>query len=218
VNQNVSLSLLVSRYQATGSDELFSEIYNIVSSEFPKKIHRLAKRFNLDEPDVESIINLKIFEVVRKFDRANGEFMKQLNSAIKHGCIDLLRKDIAHHKEINETRLTANFAKEESADYFDTLTPIEVSDEMEEIAIANIQKKRDQRQLIAAILSSTDEDTRQSASAFMETGSYGAAAKLLGTTDKKKIHRHIKRLSRHFDGNQNGDYHDYFTVATVHVG
>jgi DNA-directed RNA polymerase specialized sigma24 family protein len=216
LNKKISLSLLISNYQKCGSDESFTKIYNFVSSTFPKKIRSLAERYKLDELDVESVINLKLFEVVKNFDRAKGEFMKQLNTAVKFGCIDLLRKDIKR-EEINETGLTANLPEEESISFIESLTPLDNLVTTEEIAIANIQKKRDQRQLIATLLCNADDDTRQSASAYMMTGSYGEAAKLLGT-NKMKVSRHVKRLSFHFDGNQNGDYRDYFTVPTVSVG
>lgn len=203
---------LIRKFQETGDNDAFSEICIQVLPRhtLSKRVTRLSQRYKLDEQDVESVVYEKLFEIVQKFNSPVCEFEKHLNTAIKFGCIDLLRKDM-NIPEMPESFLS----DEENANFFDTIMR-EREPSAEEFAVECIQKSHDQRQLIVALLSSADEMTRQSLSAFAECDSYNAAAKLLGVTDKT-VKKKIRKLSRSYDGNRFGDYHDFFTVATAVV-
>ncbi|MED3649991.1 hypothetical protein [Heyndrickxia sporothermodurans] len=208
-----SLELLVINYKNTSNEVIFGDIFRIASKYLHKRIARLAERYNIDRDDVESVINLKVFEVARKFDASKGPFMKQLNTAIKFGCIDEMRKDI-RREEVTLSHLTANIPEDDLPEFLDKLTPIDFTSSAETQAVTNLQENREQRQLLAKLLSDADEGTRQSASAYLEVGSYDAAAKLLGT-NQMNVFRKIKRLARKFDANQMGQISDYFTAPTV---
>lgn len=202
-----ALELLVINYNITGNEVIFNEIYNTVTEYTNKRITGLSRKYNIDSLEVESVINFKIFQVVKAFDKSKGTFMKQLNTAIRNGCIDALRKD-AREKSDNLSFLN----KDDSPDFMDKLAPTGLSAEIN--AIENLQKDREQRQLLANLTVKVDDNTRQSVIAFLDAGSYGEAAKLLGV-NKGTIQRRIKRIARYFDANQMGQVTDYFTVPTV---
>lgn len=211
MNNVNSLEALIRSFRETGEDAVFSEIHGrVFTKSWKRRICYLAKRYNLDEHDVASVADWKLFEIVRKFDSPFSEFKKQLNTAIKFGCIDLMRKDM-NILEMSETSLS----EEENANFFDTIIR-EREPSAEEFAIEHIQKSHDQLQLIVALTESADEMTRQSLSAFEKSNSYNAAAKLLGITDKT-VKKNIRKLSRNYDGNRFGEYRDFFTVATAAV-
>lgn len=204
MQKSVSLNLLVSNYQCTKNELIFNEIYRIATNKWPAILRKLANKYYIDEADVESIANYKLYEVVLTHDNSKGDFVHNLSRAIRRGCIDLVRKKKL--KDAFESLVPAK--TDEDGNEVNPLESLATANAEEEI-IEHIQKKSDQRQLIADLLSFADDDTRESASAYMMYGSFGEAAKLLGT-NKMKISRQIKRLANHFDANQFGDYRDYF--------
>lgn len=208
----MTINQIVRHYQETKCDVSFTQIYEYI---YEKRdlVSFFTKRYKLDELDVESMINGKILEIADKFDGTTGKFRNAVFAAIKVGCIDLARKRNTKDKyyaevmqEDDEGRLNELYEVVQVAPTTD-----------ENTIITDIQKKYDQRQLTAFLLSNTNEQTLTSALAFIQTDSYRKAAKLIGTTDKT-VKSRIRSLSKRFDTNQFGNYYDYFTTATVHIG
>lgn len=193
---------LVKNYGLTRNDGDFTDIFNLVLPVLQRRITTLAAKYFLDAQDVESLSNEKLFEVVQSYDESKGPFFKYLNTAIKYGCCDLCREKKIKEKE------QITFVSIDNENFSDKLAPTS-GDELDIM----IQKKCEQRQLLAKLLESANENTRQSVFAYLDGGSYGEAAKLI-SVDKKTVYRRIKRLARKFDANQMGQIYDYFTVPT----
>lgn len=195
-----TVTAMVKNYGRTGNDYVFTDIFNLIAPVLFGRVPKLAARYQLDEQDVESEINKKVQDVIENYDESKGPFFRQLFTAIKYGCCDLCRSKNKDKKMWGGSLDDENFS--------DNLAPTS-GDDLDAI----IQKECEQRQLLANLLLDADANTRQSVRAFLDGGTYGAAAKLI-FVDKKTIYRRIKRLARKFDANQMGQIYDYFTVPT----
>lgn len=200
-------------YQDTKCETSFALLYHHIYGKGNSIIKTFSSRYKLDEHDVESMINEKILDITEKYEGSSDKFRNAVFQAIKFGCIDLARKrnrKESHHTEVmqedDEGRLNEIYEVKEVAPTTE-----------ENSFIEGIQKKYDQRQLIAFLTSKADNKILTSASAFIELDSYRKAAKLLGTTDKT-VKSRVRSLSKQFDENRFGNYYDYFTTATIHVG
>lgn len=193
---SIEKSILI--YQQTGDEQIFYEIYKKVSENWATLIPKLAKKYYLDEHDVESVAHTKLYELVKSYDKLKGNFTHMLGQAIRRGCIDIIRQNKRREPEtLIEDYSSLEFLASQRAN-------------AETECIEYIQKKHEQRQLLKTILKHADDKTRQSLIAFINSDfSYSTAAKQLGTT-RKTIRRHITKLAEYFDGN----YRDYFTVPT----
>lgn len=207
----MTIEKAITQYQETGCEDSFSQIYYYIYSK--KNIVRsFANQYRLDEHDVESLINEKILKLLEKYDDVADKFRNALYKSVKRGCIDLVRKRNTRDKYHTEVML--DDGDEGINEVYEI---IEVAPTTLDNDIIELQKKYDQRQLIASLLSNTNEQTLTSALAFIKTDSYVQAAKQVGTTDKT-VKSRIRSLSKRFDTNSFGNYYDYFTTATVHIG
>lgn len=201
----------IKRYQATGCEDSFEQIYYYIYSK--KNIVRsFATQYRLDEHDVESLINEKIIKLLEEYEDIADKFRNAIYRSVKRGCIDLVRKRNTRDKYHTEVMY-----EDDDGGLNEVYEIIEVAPTTEDSDIIEIQKKHDQRQLTAFLLSNTSEQTLTSALAFIQTDSYRQAAKQVGSTDKT-VKSRIRSLSKQFDANQFGNYYDYFTTATVHIG
>lgn len=208
-----NLKNLIARYQAKGEDEVFTDIHRLASVKWKYFLGKLSAKYNLDEHTVSSVAHFKLYEAVVAYDDSKGDFANLLSKMIRNGCVDEIRKDSDRQRV--EDSINKYEKPNEDDNEVSKLDQIAHANAEEEI-IEHIQKSHDQHQLIVALTKTADEMTRQSLSAFAESDSYNAAAKLLGITDKT-VKKHIRKLSRNYDGNRFGDYHDFFTVATAAV-
>lgn len=200
-------------FKATQNEDAFCEIYEYVYGGGCKvNVRSYARRYTLDELDVESMINQKILEVSTKYEDTQGDFTRLIRTAIKRGCIDLKRKQARREKYETEVMF-----EDEDGGINELYEIIEVAPTTNEDNIVEELKKHDQRQLIAYLISKADDSTLTSASAFIETDSYRKAAKQIGTSDKT-VKSRIRRLAKRFDEKRFGSYYDYFTAPTIHVG
>lgn len=208
------ISLAITRYQATKDEESFAELYHYIYSSRTNLVGTFARRYKLDELEVESMINFKLLEIADKFVGTADKFKNAVFNAIRVGSIDIARSRNArekHHTEVmyEDDDGTLN-------EVYEIISDAPTSAE-EDYRISEIQKKHDQRQLTAYLLSNVSEQTLTSALTFIETNSYRLAAKQIGTSNHT-VKARIRKLSKRFDEKQFGDYHDYFTVGTVHIG
>lgn len=218
------ISSLVIKYKRTECDYTFSEIYRIASANWDRELISLSNKYKLDRHDVESIANEKLIEVVKSFKGTNdNEFTRFLRSALKKGCIDEVRRvknRLSKESPLTTYEKTVNSGIDDE-DNENTIIDIAQfkatnANIVEDVAIENIQKSHDQRQLIVALTKFADNMTRQSLSAFSQTDSYRKAGELIGISDKT-VKKNIRKLSRNYDANRFGDIHEYFTVPTLTV-
>ena len=81
----------LTNYQATKCESSFSEIYYYIYSNGGNIVKSYAYRYKLDEQDVESMINRKLFDVANKFVGESDKFKNAVFHAVKRGCIDVVR-------------------------------------------------------------------------------------------------------------------------------
>lgn len=210
----MTINAAVDKYQTTQCEVAFEELYAHIYEGSRKIVRMFAHRYKIDELDVESMINEKLLTIAGKYDGAHNKFKNAVFSAVRLGCIDLARK------RSREDRYTTEVMYEDDDgtrnEVYEIRTDAPTSDE-EDYRVAEIQKKHDQRQLIAFLLSNANEPTLTSASAFIETDSYRKAAKLIGTSDKT-VKSRIRKIATRYDENRFGCYYDYFTAPTIYVG
>jgi hypothetical protein len=214
MQNNKSIGNLIREYQSTKSEDVFNKIYLTATANWKSLFKTLSKSFPyIDETEIDSMAHVKLYEITVTYDNSKGDFYHYLSAAIRKGCLYLARKQ--KHRNDHESLVSAKTDDEgNEIEFFDTIERANAEDE----ALDSLQKNSDQRQLIAALLSNADSNTRQSVEAFMMSDSFRDAAKLLGKKDKNSVIRPIRKLSRKYDGNQFGDIQDYFTVATEKVG
>lgn len=210
----MTIALAITRYQATKDEDSFTEIYQYIYGSRTNLVMSFATRYKLDEHDVESMINSRLLKVLARFEGTSDKFRNAVFRSIRNGCIDLYRSKVAMENHYTEVM----YEDDDGAlnEIYEIISDAPTSDE-EDFRITEIQKKHDQRQLTAYLLSNVSEPTLTSALTFIETNSYRQAAKQIGTTHHT-IKARIRKLAKRFDENQFGNYHDYFTVGTVHIG
>ncbi len=201
----------IKNYQGTRCENSFSQIYYYIYST-PNLVKKFSRKHNLDEQDVESMINIKLLDISLKFDGNADKFKNAVFHAIGRGCIDLVRRKI--YKDNNHTEV---MYEDDEGSLSEMYEVIEVAPTTENDLETQVLKKRDQRQLITYLLSNANEQTLTSALAFTQNDSYRSAAKQIGSTDKT-VKSRIRNLSKRFDEKRFGNYQDYFTTSTIHVG
>lgn len=208
----MTLAQAITNYQATRCENSFEVIFESIYKNDRNIIYLFSNRYKLEDPDVESLINRKIFETAVKYEGDSDKFKNAVYRAVKEGCIDLVRN--RNYREKNKSEV---MWEDDDGVLTEIYEIIEVAPTTEDKDIEGIIKKRDQRQLITFLLSKVDDKILTSASTFISVESYRKAAEQLGTTDKT-VKSRIRSLSKKFDENQFGNYYDYFTTATVHIG
>lgn len=210
----MTISLAITRYQATKDEDAFAEIYQYIYNSRNNLVRSFASRYKLDEHDVESMINFRLLKVLATFVGTVDKFRNAVFKSIRNGCIDLYRSKVALENHYTEVM----YEDDDGAlnEVYEIISDAPTSDE-EDYRITEIQKKHDQRQLTAYLLSNVSEQTLTSALTFIETNSYRLAAKQIGTSNHT-VKARIRKLAKKFDENKFGSYHDYFTVGTVHIG
>lgn len=211
MNKRVSIEFLINKYQETSSDDIFYEIYSQVTKKWKHLVKRLSTRYYIGEDEVESMMHYKLFEVVKNHDSSKGEFANNLSTAIKRGCIDLVRR-----KTLTDQESLMHAKYDDDGNEVDQLELLATANAEEEI-VENIQKNSEQKNLLATLIGLADEATRQSVSAYAETFSFREAAKQLGGTTDKTVKKRIRKLSLKYDKKKFGEITDYFTAPTVKI-
>lgn len=207
----MQINELVKEYQCSQCEEVFTTIYLYIQKSNRSMISRLAYKYKLDSSDVQAVVDDKIFEITKKYDGTEGKFLNAVYSAIRLGCIDLVRKK--SRKENNEVDVMYTDEEENTVEIYEATEVAPTTEDTDSLLI----KKHDQRQLIANLLSNADAKTLTSLSAFIQTDSYRKAAELTSSTDKT-VKSRIRKIATYHDANRFGNYHDYFTTPTVYVG
>jgi DNA-directed RNA polymerase specialized sigma24 family protein len=206
---------LVLVYQKTRDDDIFGILYDMIAKDWDKRSEKISQRYGIDYQDVREMHDTKLLDLIETYDPQRGNFQHMLNKSIRYGIVDIIRKTkMKYDREYYEPSYHSNPNSEnDSTPFFDRVINIDDLPNAEAIAIEKLQKKYDQRRLVAILYESVDDYTRRCIIAYLREGSYRAAAELLGT-HKKKVFLRIKRVSRHFDADKMGDFRDYFTEIT----
>jgi len=142
------LNKLVISYQKSGCEEMFRDIYTEVTERWKRGnvINSISKRYGLDSAEVESIANYELYNVVLRYEPV-GNFYNFLSTVISGKCIDERRR---LQKEI-ESEITLDYPKTSEEDEESAIIDYFIGGDVEEEAIEKLQKKGDQRQLIAQL-------------------------------------------------------------------
>lgn len=204
--ENKQLNELVVTYQETGSDFVFSDIYNAVLAELKNYKYELSTRYRIEADDVESELNLLIYELAMKYDETKSDFINLLRSSLRNKCIDLQRSN-------PKFEFVDNIVRDDEGQEQELLDLIEIDEVTDKDSKETIRKlvREDQRQLVHRILCRADEGGRQAALALVENETYNRAAKSLGTCHKT-IKRRIRKLANLFDANREGNLREYLTA------
>lgn len=205
----MSIKEQIIKYQKTRDEEVFRRIYESIHKG-GTLIASFVRKYGLDRSDVESLINEKLLDVVDSHDPRKGNFSNEVYTAVKYGCIDLLRRK-TYEEEFIEDVMYEN----DDGEYEEVYEILQVAPTTTEDDILNeVRKRRDQRQLIANLIEKADKPTKLSITAFLSTDSYRQAAEDAGTCHKT-VKARIERMSRNFDANQFGEPSDYLIVPTI---
>lgn len=208
---NKQLNNLVISYQQKWDERVFSKVYEEVTSRWKREnvFYSLARRYGIDITEVESLAHEVLYDISRRYED-HGDFYNFLSKVLSGKCIDLRRK---YSREIDSEISLHSTVSEEDDD--NPIIKFLAHANAEDEAIANLQRKSDQKQLIAQLLDKAPDKSRQALEAYIKSDfSYPQAAKLLGTK-YDTVKRRVEKIATYFDANQNGDIYDYFTVATA---
>lgn len=207
---NKQLNNLVISYQESKDELVAKEIHEIVTSiwERGKVLHSLAWRYGVEIAEVESLANFLLYEKIKTYEHV-GDFYNLLSVSLSRRCINI-RRD--HAKFIdNEISLESSVNDEDDEN---PLIKFLVAANAEDEAVENLQRKSDQRQLIASLIDKAPEKCRQALKAYIESDySYTKAAKLIGVK-YDTVKRRVENIANYFDPNKFGQVSDYFTEPT----
>nr|WP_238352162.1 sigma factor [Brevibacillus brevis] len=146
-------------------------------------------------------------DALDKFDPSIGNFENFLTRSIRNRIRDLRR---------NRARVREDCTLDIAPDDGDT--PIsQVEDESLSLTgnvegmVVEVQKKREQRELLSFLVTGTDDITCKVVKLFLAGQPFVAIAKSLGLSDKT-VKNKLRYLSRRYDANRFGDQRNYYTV------
>ncbi|MDF1510690.1 sigma-70 family RNA polymerase sigma factor [Robertmurraya sp. DFI.2.37] len=199
MNRTKQLNELVLIYQKTKRDEVFTEIYQIVSQKW-NNLEAVSKSVRSTVWDVIAVYEDALIESIRTWQSV-GNFEHYLNVNIVRRRCDLYRKS-------NRLR-TSEVLKIDGAE----AATFEIADEFNLEEYVTAKKRADQRQLIDSLLDGADETTTAIVEAFLNhpKPTATAIAKELGWHHSKVL-RALTRLAAKFDPKQHGDYTDYLVA------
>lgn len=204
---NQKLNDKVCRYQTTGDEHLFNEIYREVAERWFSKPEGDAKFAATDVSEVCAMYDDTFMKVVGTYRREKGNFTHMLRASIYNAKCDLREKCLRRRQmEIYEGD---DQAGDDSAA---TLEYIAGDYSAEDYALESIHRERDQRQLISSLVAQADDFTQKIVQLLPSYDfSVTALGKALGV-HHSKVSRAISRLSRHYDYSRFGDISDYMTA------
>jgi hypothetical protein len=204
----MNINQLVVNYQESNNDELFNEIYEIISkSIFGTKdgnpyLRKVAKSLKADFHSVKAMFDDTLINAIKHYKEGN-EFIHYFKRSWRQRRANIYNKA----KWIRENE-TPEEQGSEGLSLFDTIPD---SHSIEEIVLA--KKKADQRQLIDFLVAGENERTTAIVQAFLTTElkTPTAIGNHLGL-DHKQVSRAIKRLAGKFDSKQFGEVSDYLVA------
>jgi DNA-directed RNA polymerase specialized sigma24 family protein len=192
------LNMLASDFKETPTDEIFNEIYRLISSVWEKKVATIANSLRADEHETTSLYEDALLRCLKEYDGI-GDFLNfYVSSAAR------LRTNLYNKKKRLRSK---EYLFEKQIEDDENAPTFEVIDESE-----NVEKKvmeADQRQLIDFLLSKANARTTAIVKAFLDDEPITAIAKSLGINHHETVNREIRKLAKNHEPSQFGDYHDF---------
>jgi len=211
------LNGLVTEYQAQPSDELFSEIYGIISKRWSGKTAIIANSRKVDEQDVIAMYDDILLKALEKFDASNGDFENLFSVMAMNQQNKLSRKRKTVKKY--EAKLTPAEGESEAATFDRALAEQGEVTNGEFTEYLTQKKETDQMQLIDSLMQSiSDPTTTAIVEAILDDRTLGklkptAIAKQLNV-HHSKVTRSLSKLRKYYDESVFGDYREYLLLNT----
>lgn len=191
--------------------ESFRKSYSM----FEPIIRRVSKKFSaasgIPEEEYISQLSEEFWLLFNKFDSTRGaSFSTWANLNLRSKAIQISKgKERTFYRRSIPIRQYGTSSNEDESSY-------EIADEynLEQTVLDRLHRKKeaDKRQLIDFLLeSTTDSVTTAIVTNFPRYKSITALAKALGL-HHEVVKRKLRALSRLYDANRFGDYHDYLAV------
>ncbi len=193
-------------YSITKDEDVFNEIYDILSSEWSRGYRYHARKLWSSPEEVQAAFEDTLLSVLTKYD-GQRPFANLLARSIKNTKATIYRKC----KRYCESQpLIVDHKTEDSEEL-----PIEIADEYTlEQQFFESQTKGDQRQLISHLIDPdkvSDAKTTAIVEAFPKYNSITALGKALGMHHEQVLRR-LRKLAKNYDPNEFGDIHDYLSA------
>jgi DNA-directed RNA polymerase specialized sigma24 family protein len=201
---NQQLNNLVTRYQSERSDEVFNQLYAMVSANW-RSLRTVASSVLSNEADILAAYEDVLLICIENYD-GRGDFINLLNR-----CIWRKRNDI--YKVAKGRKKYEAIIPEMENEDGSTAATFELADEFNLEDFITTKKKADQRQLIDSLLNGADETTTAIVVSFMQhpKPTPTAIGKVLGIHHSVVI-RKLERLAGKFDSKKFGDYRDFLAA------
>ncbi|MCU6709304.1 hypothetical protein M6D81_11360 [Paenibacillus sp. J5C_2022] len=205
------LNILYLKYRR--GDASFAEVYKAAERQRKVTCHVVKKYFGFDEADALALFDDTIMDLLHQ-EKVHKNFEALLNSRLKSRRIDLLRKGNGLRK-VESLNAIVEIAESKGAATPDALRS-DFDLESEVIQIDTIRnRKADHLQVIDFLRDcNPDATTTAIVEAMLSapaSASDNAIAKSIGM-HHQTVKRKLTALSRYYDANRFGDYHDYLAV------
>lgn len=195
------LNMLADEHRVAQTDETFRTLYMELSE--ARSIHNsLVTRSGYgDESDAIEIFDESLLRILRK----NGEFGRLFHFDLKCSRNNFFKRKKRERLRQSSLEVMTEYGAE---------TPVQLHSEFSTEDIALRKKEVDQRKLIDSLVNDPDQVdhvTTEIVTQFSQYPSITALGKALGL-HHEVVKRKLIALSRRYDANRFGDYHDYLAV------
>jgi hypothetical protein len=198
---NEKLNKLVQDFRNDRSEEVFEQIYEMVSANW-RNLETVGKSIRASEAETIAAYQDVLLECIEKYNGSTS-FSYLLNKSIRFRRRDIYLKK----KRLSEFEV---FAAPVENDDGSEPASFEIADDFNLEEQITAKKKADQRQLIDSLLNGADETTTAIVATFLAhpKPTATAIAKELGV-HHSKVTRALSRLTAKYSTKQHGDYRDY---------
>jgi len=211
------LNELVRQYQELRSDELFSEIYGIISKRWSGKTAIIANSRKVDELDVIAMYDDLLLKALEKYKPGEGDFENLFSVMAMNQQNKLSRKRKTVMKY--ETKLVPAEGESEAATFDRALAEQDGVENGDFVEYLTQKKETDQLQLIDSLMQPiTDPTTTAIVEAILSDRTLGklkptAIAQQLNV-HHSKVTRSLSKLRKYYDESTFGDYREYLLLNT----
>ncbi|GAA0378891.1 hypothetical protein [Bacillus horti] len=190
------LNKMVLRYQRTGREDLFLEVYLTIRKQFDPFMHVTAKKLGTDSNEILSLVHETMLRTVNQYS-GDHDFEHFFNKSFRNAKRDFIRKkknreryELVNSDLIKESGRAYSIVAEED-------TPISLV--------------KEQRKIISFLIERVEEPTTRSIIHFFpQYDSVTALGRALGL-HHETIKRKLRRLSQGYDENRFGKITDYLS-------
>jgi RNA polymerase sigma factor (sigma-70 family) len=204
--ENQKLNNLVTTYQSTRSDEIFTAIYEMVSP-YWKYSKKIAQSLRTGQHEVEALYEDVLMKCIERFD-GKSDFMNFYKVCVVRKRADVYEKN--KRQQRHEIFEEANEGDEGESLLAATIEQLADPNDQHEASI----RKADQRQLIGILLDGEDEVTTAIVTEYLANpkASNRSIAKQLNLTHQSQVSRTFKRLAGKFESKNLGTVSDFLSA------